>query len=90
MTNILKHAVYVSNSGQVGYDLTLYNQNHAVMSQYLVRPALFDLYLGGFIFAYLGKKFSSKKPFRSYFLENCKNSLNFIYNWWFIQFSTML
>ena len=35
-------------------ELTLYNQNEAVMSQFFVRPALFDLYLGALIFGYLG------------------------------------
>ena len=35
-------------------ELALYDQNETVMSQFLVRPALFDLYLGAVVFGYLG------------------------------------
>jgi len=44
-------------------DLTLYNQNEAVMSQFFVRPALFDLYLGALIFGYLGLIYMSIENF---------------------------
>ena len=38
----------------VATELTLYDMNTATMSQFLVRPALFDLYLGAVVFSYLG------------------------------------
>jgi hypothetical protein len=44
-------------------ELTLYNQNEAVMSQFFVRPALFDLYLGALIFGYLGLIYMSIENF---------------------------
>jgi len=66
--DIVKHLEKFSSDGKVvkrvvASELTLYDMNVATMSQFLVRPALFDLYLGAIVFSYLGLIFMAIEHF---------------------------
>jgi len=69
LTNdVEKHLKHFTDPGafekrQVCDDLTLYSNDRAVMSTFLVRPALFDLYLAALVGCYLGGLFLAIEHF---------------------------